>query len=71
MDITCSMGPYLSQAKQNILNIINKIIIECPGIDINLGFIGYRDILEHNHGNYINIGFTQNHSNLQNSKKIQ
>ena len=69
MDITGSMGPYLSQAKQNILNIINKIIIECPGIDINLGFIGYRDIKEHNRGNYINIGFTQNHLNLQNSIK--
>ena len=51
MDIAGSMYPYLNQAKQNILNIMNKIIIECPGIDINLGFIGYRDVYEVNKKN--------------------
>ena len=43
MDITGSMNPYLEEVKRNILAIINGIIAECPGIDINLGFIGYRD----------------------------
>ena len=44
MDITGSMGPYLNQVKTNIINIINRIINECPGIDIYLGFIGYLDV---------------------------
>ena len=67
MDITGSMSPYLNQSKQNIINIMNKIILECPGIDINLGFIGYRDVYEINNKNYVDIDFTQNHKSLQNS----
>ena len=46
MDITGSMSSYLEEAKSNILSIINGIIDKCPGIDINLGFIGYRDFYE-------------------------
>jgi hypothetical protein len=61
MDITGSMGSYLEQAKNNILNIINDIIKKCPGIDINLGFIGYRDFYEE----YTDIDFTQDHENLK------
>ena len=67
MDITGSMTPYLDQSKQNIINIMNKIILECPGIDINLGFIGYRDVYEINNKQYVDIDFTLNHANLQNS----
>ena len=69
MDITGSMGPYLEEAKKNIINIINKILIECPGIDINLGFIGYRDILQTNNKDYVNIEFTKQYQKLQNSIK--
>ena len=69
MDITGSMEPYLEQAKENIINIINKILIECPGIDINLGFIGYRDILQTNNKDYVNIEFTKQYQKLQNSIK--
>ena len=69
MDITGSMSSYLNQAKQNIINIMNKIILECPGIDINLGFIGYRDVYEVTIKNYVDIDFTQNHQNLQDSIK--
>ena len=58
MDITGSMTNYLEEAKNNILSIINSIIEKCPGIDINLGFIGYRDYYE----NFIDIDFTQDHS---------
>ena len=61
MDITGSMGSYLEKTKSNILAIINGIITECPGIDINLGFIGYRDYYE----SYIDIDFTQDHAKLK------
>ena len=67
MDITGSMTPYLDQSKQNIINIMNKIILECPGIDINLGFIGYRDVFGVDSNNYVDIDFTLNHTNLKNS----
>ena len=66
MDITGSMFSYVDQAKSNIINIINRIINECPGIDINLGFIGYRDIYEEAYGNVVDIEFTQNHTELKN-----
>ena len=69
MDITGSMQEYLEQAKQNVINMINKIIEECPGIDINLGFIGYRDILQTNNKDYVNIEFTKQYQKLQNSIK--
>ena len=61
MDITGSMTPYLEEVKKNIYTIINGIIEECPGIDINLGFIGYRDFYEE----YIDIDFTQNYAYLK------
>ena len=64
MDITGSMGSYLRQVKQNIINIINRIITECPGIDINIGFIGYLDV-QYNSELYINYDFTKNYTYLQ------
>ena len=62
MDITGSMDDYIRDAKNNILSIITRIVEECPGIDINLGFIGYRDFYE----KYIDIDFTKNHTYLKN-----
>ena len=62
MDITGSMGSFLEAAKDNLINIINRIISECPGIDINIGFIGYRDIEEFNFGEYSEIDFTKNYT---------
>ena len=64
MDNIASMIPYLEQAKENI-NIVNRIYLECLRIDINLGFIGYKDYI--NYANYINIEFTQNYETLKNS----
>ena len=58
IDITGSMRHYLEEVKNNILSIINGIIEKCPGIDINLGFIGYRDFGEE----YTNIDFTKDHN---------
>jgi len=69
MDLTGSMGPYIEQAKQNIINIMNRIPIECPGISINLGYIGYRDIAEINLNYIVNIDFSQNYQKLQNNIK--
>ena len=64
MDITGSMDPYLNQVKTNIINIINRIINECPGIDIYLGFIGYLDV-QYQSGLYIDYDLTKNHTYLQ------
>ena len=61
LDITGSMGPYLSEIKGKLIEIINRIIDQSPGIDINLGFIGYRDKGE----NYTDIDFTKNHDDLK------
>ena len=69
MDLTGSMEPYIEQAKQNIINIMNRIPIECPGISINLGYIGYRDIAEINLNYIVNIDFSQNYQKLQNNIK--
>ena len=66
MDITGSMSPYVDQAKRNVIEIINRIVNDCPGIDINLGFIGYRDIEEEVTGNVVDIEFTKNHTELKN-----
>ena len=69
MDITGSMQDYLEQAKQNVINMINRIIEECPGIDINLGFIGYRDIIETNNKDYVDIDFTKDYQSIKDTIK--
>jgi len=65
MDLTGSMSYYIEEAKDNILEIINRVISDCPGIDINLGFIGYRDIEEHEYGYYVDVNFTKNYTELK------
>ena len=65
MDMTGSMKDFIEDAKRNVINIINQLILECPGIDINLGFIGYREIGEE----YISIEFTKEYEQLKNSIK--
>ena len=66
MDLTGSMGGYIEEAKRNLINIMDRIIEQSPGIDINLGFIGYRDIAREGGGEYIDIDFTQNHTYIRN-----
>ena len=61
MDVTGSMSGHLDKVKTSTLSIINGVIEQCPGIDINLGFIGFRDIDEE----FIDIDFTKNHSYLE------
>ena len=55
LDMTGSMSPYINYVKKYLLDIIDGIVKECPGININIGYIGYRDYYE----DYIDIDFTQ------------
>ena len=69
IDATGSMGPYIDQVKQNIINVMNRIPFECPGININLGFIAYRDEYDIKRNDIVNIEFTQNFLQLENKIK--
>jgi len=69
MDLTGSMRYFIEQAKENVINIINRIVAECPGIDVYLSFIGYRDVGDISAGDYTIIDFTKNHYQFQNSIK--
>ena len=62
MDLTGSMKSYIDETKKNLIYIMKRIIDQSPGIDINLGFIGYRDIYEE----YIDLDFTKEHSFIEN-----
>ena len=62
IDVTGSMGPYINEVKIKLIEIMTRIIDQSPGIDINLGFIAYRDKREP----YTDIEFTQNHNNVKN-----
>ena len=69
MDITNSMDLFLDQAKKGILDMMKEIRIQCAGIEIQLGFIGYRDFIDLDFGDdYINIDFTTDYEAIQ--KKI-
>ena len=63
MDITGSMLSYTEQIKQNVNNIINKIILECPGVDLNIDYIGFRDVI--NECDPIDVEFIQNHEAIK------
>ena len=69
MDITGSMEAYVDNTKKELINVMKKIIDSFNGIDINLGFIGYKDLEEHSKNDYIDINFTQNHQEIR--KKIE
>ena len=66
MDITNSMDAYLLQAKTQILDMIQKIQIECAGSEIFLGFIAYKDFSDLDFGeNYINLEFTKDYESIK------
>ena len=52
-ETSASMESYVNQLKKEIPSILNSIQNDCPGIDINVGFIGYRNFDEAYH--YINF----------------
>ena len=66
MDLTGSMESYVDNTKKELINMMNKIIETFNGIDINLGFIGYKDLEEHSRDDYINEEFTNNYKEIQN-----
>ena len=66
MDITNSMDFFLDQVKNNILKIISTIQKECAGIEIFLGFIGYKDFNELDlDEEYINLEFTTDYESIK------
>ena len=68
MDITNSMDYYLDQVKKNILDVIKAIKKECRGIEIYLGFIGYKDFNDLDLGEeYINLEFTTDYESIKNN----
>ena len=60
MDLTGSMGGFLSEAKRNIKKITEEINSHNPGSKIRLSFIGYRDFDSKDEPrNYEIINFTE------------
>ena len=65
MDLTGSMGGFLSEAKRNIKKITEEISDQNPGSKIRLSFIGYRDFdTKEEERNYEIINFTENIENI-------
>ena len=61
MDLTGSMGAFLSEAKHNIKKVTEEIIDINPGAKIRLSFIGYRDFdNKEDKREYEIINFTEN-----------
>lgn len=47
MDCTSSMGSWITNAKDTLMDIINKVVEECKdegNLKVRVSFIGYRDI---------------------------
>ena len=65
MDITNSMDIYLDQVKREFFAIIKEIQKECAGIQIFIGFIGYKDFSDLDFGeSYINLELTENYDSI-------
>ena len=68
MDITGSMGSYLSEAKTFLKNLVKDLISSFIGLTVRLSFIGYRDFDRNlKEEEYVNIDFTENHEFITNS----
>ena len=65
MDLTGSMGGFLSEAKRSIKKITEEISDHNPGSKIRLSFIGYRDFeTKEEQRKYEIINFTENIENI-------
>ena len=68
MDITNGMTAYLAQIKRDLLKMISTIQEKCLGIEIYLGFIGYKDLNDLDLGeNYIDLDFTNDYESIKKS----
>jgi hypothetical protein len=65
MDITGSMEQYLEITKQKLIVIMDKIKKECSGVDINLGFIAYKDVAEIEAKDFLVIDFTKDYKYVE------
>lgn len=72
MDITGSMEGYVNATKVGLIDIMENIIKCCNEmVNINLGFIGYRDVGEIRANDYVDIDFTKDHFEVKEKiKKI-
>ena len=62
MDTTGSMEGYVNATKIGLIDIMEKIISCCNEmVNINLGFIGYKDVAEIKTKEYVDIDFTKDH----------
>ena len=70
MDLTGSMGCFLSETKRNIKKITEEISEHNPGSKIRLGFVGYRDFdTKEEKREYEIINFTEDIDNFITSIK--
>ena len=59
------MDIYLVQVKREFFKIIKEIQKECAGIQIFIGFIGYKDFSDLDFGeSYINLELTENYDSI-------
>jgi len=66
LDITNDMNSYLDQVKKDILKMVSTIQKECAGIEIYLGFVGYKDFNDLDFGEkYVNLDFTNDYESLK------
>ena len=66
MDTTGSMEEYVNATKVGLIDILEKIIKCCDEmVNINLGFIGYKDVAEINEGDYVDMDFTKEYYDIK------
>jgi len=66
MDTTGSMEEYVNATKVGLIDIMEKIIKCCNEmVNINLGFIGYKDVAEINEGDYVDMDFTKEYYDIK------
>lgn len=66
MDTTGSMEEYVNATKVGLIDIMEKIVKCCDDmVNINLGFIGYKDVAEINQGDYLDVNFTREYHEIK------
>ena len=71
IDSTNSINTFLSDIKQNFLNIIDEIITKCPTSILHVGFIAYKDLDDLDFGEeYLDIDFKRITENPEGKKEI-
>ena len=66
MDTTGSMEEYVNATKVGLIDIMEKIVQCCDEmININLGFIGYKDVAEISQGDYVDMDFTREYYDIK------